>query len=398
MAEGEYREDSPQYIWTAVFLAAAVPAGVFAWLEGGLQFFLLYLIGFALGFTLFHTRYGFSAVYTKLFEEGNTEMLRGHMQKLIITVTLFALILGTGTAFFDERPEGAEGVLSFGLVFGAFLFGFGMNIGSNFSFSAMKTLRGGRTALLFTVGGFMTGAVIGAWHFPFWNMTLPHHAPLSIAEDTPLGYPGAWLLHVSLFAAAAFGTYWYHKKKRPPALPPLPRGTGWTEILFYTWPIWVGATVFAFLNALVLLVMGSPWKLTAAFITWGSHLFQFFGGNPIEWRYWEEEQPQQVLMHSVFADETSVLNLGILTGVVITMALAGLIRFYKIQIPMMFVSLAGGLLMGYGAAISHGANVGAYFSGLASMSLHAWIWTVMAVLGVWTAYKIGSRISYLRPN
>ncbi|WP_183041113.1 YeeE/YedE thiosulfate transporter family protein [Salipaludibacillus neizhouensis] len=51
--------------------------------------------------------------------------------------------------------------------------------------------------------------------------------------------------------------------------------------------------------------------------------------------------------------------------------------------------------MGYGATISSGANVGAYFSGVASMSLHAWIWTGMAVTGVYTAYIISRKIPFL---
>ncbi|RKL66503.1 hypothetical protein CR203_14485 [Salipaludibacillus neizhouensis] len=57
--------------------------------------------------------------------------------------------------------------------------------------------------------------------------------------------------------------------------------------------------------------------------------------------------------------------------------------------------LLGGIPMGYGATISSGANVGAYFSGVASMSLHAWIWTGMAVTGVYTAYIISRKIPFL---
>ncbi|WP_054636609.1 YeeE/YedE thiosulfate transporter family protein [Thalassobacillus sp. C254] len=52
--------------------------------------------------------------------------------------------------------------------------------------------------------------------------------------------------------------------------------------------------------------------------------------------------------------------------------------------------------MGYGAAISYGANIGAYFSGIASFSLHAWIWTVMAITGVYTAFHIEKRLKLTR--
>jgi uncharacterized membrane protein YedE/YeeE len=44
-------------------------------------------------------------------------------------------------------------------------------------------------------------------------------------------------------------------------------------------------------------------------------------------------------------------------------------------------SLLGGLLMGYGAWLSFGCNVGAYLAGIASTSLHGWLWIAFALLG-----------------
>ena len=34
--------------------------------------------------------------------------------------------------------------------------------------------------------------------------------------------------------------------------------------------------------------------------------------------------------------------------------------------------------MGYGARIAFGCNIGAYFGGIASFSLHGWLWGVLA--------------------
>ncbi len=44
-------------------------------------------------------------------------------------------------------------------------------------------------------------------------------------------------------------------------------------------------------------------------------------------------------------------------------------------------AIAGGLLLGYGARLAYGCNIGAFFSGVASTSLHGWVWIVAAVLG-----------------
>ena len=43
--------------------------------------------------------------------------------------------------------------------------------------------------------------------------------------------------------------------------------------------------------------------------------------------------------------------------------------------------MIGGLLLGYGARIAYGCNIGAYFSGIASGSLHGWLWLVAAFAG-----------------
>ena len=49
----------------------------------------------------------------------------------------------------------------------------------------------------------------------------------------------------------------------------------------------------------------------------------------------------------------------------------------------MLAAALGGLLMGYGARLAFGCNIGAYFSGIASGSLHGWLWLVAALLGTY---------------
>jgi uncharacterized membrane protein YedE/YeeE len=39
------------------------------------------------------------------------------------------------------------------------------------------------------------------------------------------------------------------------------------------------------------------------------------------------------------------------------------------------------LLLGYGARLAYGCNIGAYFSGIASSSVHGWLWLVAAFAG-----------------
>jgi hypothetical protein len=38
-------------------------------------------------------------------------------------------------------------------------------------------------------------------------------------------------------------------------------------------------------------------------------------------------------------------------------------------------------MLGYGARIAYGCNIGAYFSGIASSSVHGWVWFASAFAG-----------------
>ncbi|MBQ84920.1 MAG: hypothetical protein CMQ16_00735 [Gammaproteobacteria bacterium] len=43
--------------------------------------------------------------------------------------------------------------------------------------------------------------------------------------------------------------------------------------------------------------------------------------------------------------------------------------------------MLGGLLLGYGARVAYGCNIGAYFGGISSTSLHGWLWFAAAFVG-----------------
>ena len=51
-------------------------------------------------------------------------------------------------------------------------------------------------------------------------------------------------------------------------------------------------------------------------------------------------------------------------------------------------AVIGGLLLGYGARLASGCNIGAFFSGVASGSLHGWMWFIAAFAGT----MVGTRL------
>ena len=60
----------------------------------------------------------------------------------------------------------------------------------------------------------------------------------------------------------------------------------------------------------------------------------------------------------------------------------------KIPARSLLAAALGGLLMGVGARLATGCNIGAFFSGLASGSLHGLVWAIVAFGGV----MLGARL------
>ena len=83
-----------------------------------------------------------------------------------------------------------------------------------------------------------------------------------------------------------------------------------------------------------------------------------------------------------------MLNIGIIIGALAASAAAGSFALVR-KVPRQHIAagLIGGALMGYGAAFAFGCNIGAYFSGIASASLHGWVWALFALVGTWVGLK-----------
>lgn len=243
--------------------------------------------------------------------------------------------------------------------------------------------------MIITLLAFIVGSVIGAAHFDFWVNQMPSLPPISLAEITPLGYLGGWMIQMLVFAILFGLTLYIEKRKNPPKMAPLPTAQGMARIIRGAWPLWVGALLLAALNALTLLTRGQPWGVTSAFALWGSKAALALGIDVTQWGYWQGARAAS-LSQPVFMDGTSVLNFGIMIGAFLASSLGGLFVLKKIPLKTAAASIIGGLLMGYGARLAFGCNVGAYFSGIASLSVHGWVWAVMALAGTYVAL-------YLRP-
>ena len=82
------------------------------------------------------------------------------------------------------------------------------------------------------------------------------------------------------------------------------------------------------------------------------------------------------------------MDIGIVLGALIAAGLAGQFApATRLPWRSLAAAVIGGLLMGYGARIAFGCNIGAFVSGVASTSLHGWLWIVAALGGTWLGIR-----------
>ncbi|WP_285615883.1 YeeE/YedE family protein [Pseudobacillus badius] len=365
----------------AILLFAAIVQTA-NWTQG-----VLFTIGLALGVTLLYARFGFTSAFRRLMSVGNVQGLQAHMIMLAVASALFALILDTGFSFTGVTPAGYVSPVGTSLIFGSFIFGIGMQLGNGCASGTLYQVGGGASSMVLTLLAFIAGSVLGAYHFTFWMEETPSLPPISLAESTGLGYFGALIVQLILFAAIYWITVQIARKKNPPMMKPLPTTAGWKKVFRGSWPLITAAVVLALLNALTLTVRGNPWGITSAFALWGGKALMAMGIDVSSWGFFSGANGE-ALTQTVLADSTSVMNFGIILGAFISAAFQGTFKPKKIQPKVAAAAIIGGLLMGYGARLSFGCNIGAYFGGIASFSLHGWVWMVMAMLGTYAALFI----------
>lgn len=339
----------------------------------------LFLIGGALGISLYHAAFGFTSAWRVFIAEGRGRGLRVQMILLALAVILFFPALSSGVLFGNE-VRGNVSPAGIGVIVGAFMFGLGMQLGGGCASGTLFTAGGGNARMLITLFFFVVGSVLATINFDWW-VSLPSLPPTALFQT--FGAFGGIAVSLLIFGAIAAITV-VVEKKRNGALeqaPPSPRH-GLARYLRGPWPLVFGAIALVILNFATLAIAGRPWGVTSAFALWGAKGAQLIGIDPTAWAYWQQPGNAKALAQSVFADVTSVMDFGIIAGAMLAAALAG--KFapnFNIPRRSILAAVVGGLLLGYGARIAYGCNIGAYFSGIASGSLHGYLWAVAAFAG-----------------
>ncbi len=358
---------------TALAVAAAL---VFNLPEVGARPALLFLVGLGLGVSLYHASFGFSSAYRRAYLEKDISGVSVQIVMLVLAMVLFAPILANGQAF-GWGMVGAVAPVSLSMAFGAFLFGIGMQLGGGCASGTLYTAGGGSLKMILVLVFFSLGTFWGSLDLPWWS-GLPGIGAVRLSEE--FGWPGALALQLGILAAVYAGLRRMGGRNKRSLW--AENGFNLRMVFRGPWPLLLGAVLLALFNLATLLLAGHPWTITWGFSLWTAKAAALVGWDPATSLFWSGEFQQAALARPLLADTTSMMNIAILLGATIAAALAGKAG-PKVSLPARTVAavVIGGLAMGYGARLAYGCNIGAFFSGVASTSLHGWVWILMAIPG-----------------
>jgi uncharacterized membrane protein YedE/YeeE len=359
----------------------------------------LYVVGALLGIVLYHAAFGFTSAWRVFIADGRGAGLRAQMVMLAVGVALFFPALAAGTLF-GMPVTGLVSPAGTSVVVGAFIFGIGMQLGGGCASGTLYTVGGGSTRMIVTLLAFIAGSVIATAHMPFWT-ALPSLPPISLVKS--MGLAPALAFNWILFALIAALTVFIEKRRHGRLVAAHVQPAHTSPWLHGPWPLLAGALALAVLNFATLALSGRPWGVTSAFALWGAKAASAMGVDVASWPYWMSKANAATLAAPISHDVTSVMDIGIVLGAMLAAALAG--RYAPIwRVPMrsLIAAVVGGLLLGYGARLAYGCNIGAYFSGIVSGSLHGWLWLVAAffgnVLGTRLRPVFGLEVERLKPT
>ncbi len=348
------------WLFLSAALVAAALLGALVLLDGQPASAALIALGFALGVAFFKAEFSFTAAWRRFIARGEAGGLIGAFILIAVAavaiVPVAALVPGFGGAIAPLGPS---------LVIGAFVFGVGMQLANGCGSGTLYTVGSGAGRMLIALFFFIVGSVIGSLQLPAF-LALGGVDPIVASH-----YLGPWggLAVTIISLAAAAGTVIAIARRRGANVTP-------------SRTIIIGAIAIGLISIGVFLAGGHPWSVTFGFTVWGGKIAGALGLDLAGHAFWQWPGPKRALADSVLSDTSSLTDLGMIFG---AMAAAAAMRpFARTQWPPLGSLLAaalGGLLMGWGARVGFGCNIGAFVGGVASGSLHGWVWFAAALAG-----------------
>ncbi len=320
----------------------------------------LILGGFGLGIAFLKAEFSYTASWRRFLTRGEAGGLLGGL--IVIAICALAVV---PVAALTPNYGGAIAPLGPSLIIGAFVFGIGMQLANGCGSGTLYTVGGGSGRMLIALLFFVIGSVFGSLSLPAF-LALGGVDPV-LASD----YLGPWGgLAATLVSIAIAAVLIVAIARR--------RAANFIPSRNYV----IGGIAIGFLCVAVFAAGGHPWSVTFGYTVWGAKAATALGFDLSHAAFWQWAGPKRALSDSVLSDTSSLTDFGMLFG---AMAAAAASKPFAAgawpPVKSLLAAGIGGLLMGWGARLGFGCNIGAFVGGVASGSLHGWVWFLAALPG-----------------
>ena len=345
--------------WTSVTWLAGIRQG------------LLFLIGAGFGAVLSGASFGFTTGWRVWIRERDpTGLLAQFLAIGLATLAAVPLLAS------HAELSGAAAPISWSLVIGAFVFGATMQLADGCGSGTLYKAGLGHPVSLAVFPAFVAGSFFGALHLDAW-LALGSFPALSLIG----GFGAMGTIIITLGLLGTIATVVWRRRRTT--------GARWIGPGVY-----VAAALLALLSVFNLVVAGQPWGIVYGLGLWGAKLASWTGMDLTGNAFWGREAQQTQISGSVLDDITSVTDLGLLLGsFLVAWRRGNACPGTRGTTPAQWVWIVtAGFVLGYSARLAFGCNVGAFFSGISTGSVHGWIWFALAFSGSLLGVRLRAHI------
>jgi len=347
-----------------VLLVAGLAAVAVVGLFSGARYGLVLAIGLGLGIALEGLRFGFAGPWRAM-------ILRREPSGVIAQLLAIALVAVVAIPLLSAHPGelvGAQAPIGYAMIGGAFVFGACMQIVLGCGSGTLVNAGSGNPVSLLALPFFALGSFAGATNLIWWTKlgALPI-LTLGGTSGLVATLAGLAILAGLFLWRAAPGAVWLSRRHA------------------------IAAVVLAALAVAHLMVAGQPWGVVYGLGLWVGKAYQAMGGDLSGSAYWAAAGSVTRLNSSILTDYTSLTDLGLIAGAFGVAAwrvgaLAAPLPRYPARA--WAATVLAGFLLGYSSRLGFGCNVGAFFSGISTGSLHGWVWFAAAFAGAFLGIRL----------
>ena len=308
-------------------------------------------------------RFGFAGPWRALI----TRREAGGTLAQLLSIALAAIVAFPMLQSANGNLVGAHAPIGFAMVGGAFVFGAAMQVVMGCGSGTLVNAGSGNPVSLLALPFFALGSFAGAAHLFWWT---------EIGTLPTIVLEGSSGLTVTLgLLAGIAAAIWSFAHPGARAIPKR---------------LWMAAALIAILALSNLAVAGQPWGVVYGLGLWAAKGATAFGADLSSSAFWSAPANQERLAQSILTDVTSITNLGIIAGAFLVSSWRGSLSDRLPTLPMRawIATIIAGFLLGYSSRLAFGCNVGAFFSGISTGSLHGWAWFAAAFAGAYWGIRI----------